>query len=68
MTWGHLHCERKHGSDAEAKAEARRFVRRFTREALVGLATLRPRKCLSNLAKARAARGFLRGDPPWGRS
>ncbi len=68
MTWGHLHCERKHGGEAEAKNEARRFVRRFAREALVGLATLRPRKCLSNLAKARAARGFLRGDPPWGRS
>ncbi|MDP6603086.1 MAG: glycosyltransferase family 2 protein [Rhodospirillales bacterium] len=68
MTWGHLHCERKHGGETEAKAEASRFVRRFMREALFGLATLRPRKFLSNLTKARAARGFLRGDPPWGRS
>ena len=67
MTWGHLHCERKHGSEEEARAEARQLVRRFAREALAGLATLRPQKCLSNLAKARAARGFLRGDPPWGR-
>jgi GT2 family glycosyltransferase len=66
--WGHLYFERKHGSDAEAEREAKRMFRRSLGEALMGLVTLRPKKLVTNLAKASVARAFLKGGQPWGRS
>ncbi|MEE9318365.1 MAG: glycosyltransferase [Rhodospirillales bacterium] len=67
MVWGQLFYENKHGQPGEAETTAREYVSRCRRESLLGLLSLRPKKFLTNRAKARAAESFLRGDPPWGR-
>ena len=67
MTWGHLFYVRKYGSPEKADEIARDYVRRCTKDAVMGLLTIRPKKIVGNLAKASAARHFLRRDPPWGR-
>ena len=56
-----------HGPAGEAESIARDYVRRCSREALVGLLTLRRKKYLTNKMKKSAAEGFLRSDTPWGR-
>lgn len=65
MVWGHLYYEKKHVPPGTAVAIARDYVARRRREALIGLVTLRPKKFFTNRVKARAAEGFLRGNPPW---
>ena len=68
MAWGHLYYEQKHGQPGEAAAAARALAASGLRDAARALASLRPGKVLGNLAKVRAAVGFLRGAPPWGRA
>lgn len=68
MTWGHLYYERKYGGPEEADQAARQLLRKCAGQALLGLLTARPRKVVTNVAKARAAYSFLKGGPPWGRS
>ncbi len=67
MMWGHLVFERKYGGVDHARAEARRQVRKCLGDAALGVLKLRPGKVVTNLVKARAARGFLAGEAPWGR-
>ena len=68
MAWGHLYYEKKHGQPGEADAAARALAASGLRDAARALASLRPGKMLGNLAKVRAAVGFLRGARPWGRA
>ncbi len=67
MMWGHLMYERKYAGPDEADQIARREVKKCCGEALAGLLTVRPKKVLTNFAKARAAYSFLKGGSPWGR-
>jgi GT2 family glycosyltransferase len=68
MMWGHLNYERKYAGTDEADSAARIALKQCCGEALMGFVTLRPKKFLTNLAKARAAYSFLKGYAPWGRS
>ena len=67
MTWGHLFYVRKYGSPKKADEIARDYVHRCTKDAIMGIFTVRPKKVVGNMAKASAARHFLRRNPPWGR-
>jgi GT2 family glycosyltransferase len=67
MMWGHLNYERKYAGPEDADRTAREAVRTCCADALKGLVTLRPKKLLTNIAKARAAYSFLKGGTPWGR-
>lgn len=67
MMWGHLVHERKYAGPGEADLIARREVKKCIGEVLTGLLTLRPKKVLTNYAKARAAYSFLKRGSPWGR-
>jgi GT2 family glycosyltransferase len=67
MMWGHLMYERKYAGAEEADQIARRELRKCCSNTLAGLLTVRPRKVLTNIAKARAAYSFLHGGSPWGR-
>jgi GT2 family glycosyltransferase len=67
MMWGHLMYERKYASAEEADLIAQRELRKCCGNVLAGLLTARPKKILTNIAKARAAYSFLHGGPPWGR-
>jgi len=67
MMWGHLNYERKYAGPEDADRTARDAVRTCCGEALKGFVTLRPKKFLTNVAKARAAYSFLKGGAPWGR-
>ena len=67
MMWGHLMYERKYAGPEEADQIARRELRKCCGDALAGLLTARPKKVLTNIAKARAAYSFLHGGTPWGR-
>lgn len=67
MMWGHLNYERKYAGAEEAERIARAAVRRCCGEALIGFLALRPKKFLTNVAKAKAAYAFLKGGSPWGR-
>ncbi|NQV85314.1 MAG: glycosyltransferase family 2 protein [Rhodospirillales bacterium] len=68
MMWGHLNYERKYAGAEEADRAARQAVRKCCGEALKGAISLRPKKLLTNVAKAKAAYSFLKGHTPWGRS
>jgi len=68
MAWGHLNYERKWGGQNEAEAAARSLLKKSMRQVLTGLLTLRPKKFLTNYAKARVAYSFLKGGAMWGRS
>jgi len=67
MMWGHLNYERKYAGPEEANRTARLELRKSCTQALQGLLTLRLRKFLTNVAKARAAYSFIQGGSPWGR-
>jgi GT2 family glycosyltransferase len=67
MMWGHLNFERKYAGPEDADRTARDAVRTCCSEALKGFFSLRPKKFLTNVAKARAAYSFLKGGAPWGR-
>jgi hypothetical protein len=47
---------------------ARNLLKKSLGEVFLGLLTLRPKKTLTNFAKARVAYSFLRGGAMWGRS
>jgi GT2 family glycosyltransferase len=68
MAWGHLNYERKWGGPGEAEDAARNLLKKSLGEVFLGLLTLRPKKTLTNFAKARVAYSFLRGGAMWGRS
>jgi GT2 family glycosyltransferase len=68
MAWGHLYYERKWGAPGEAEDAARKLLKKSLGEAFLGFLTIRPRKTLTNFAKARVAYSFLLGGAMWGRS
>ena len=67
MTWGHLYYERKYGGPDEADHAARQLIRKCAGQVLLGLLTGRPRKVITNVAKARAAYAYLKRESPWER-
>lgn len=60
MTWGHLYLERNHGDAAKALSEARGLYRRHGARAVLYFLLLRWGRAMGNLAKACAARAFLK--------
>ncbi len=67
MAWGHLNYERKWGGRDVAERAAKVLFFKSLGDSILGIVTVRPRKFLTNLAKARVAFSFLRGGSPWGR-
>jgi len=67
MAWGHLHYERKHGAPGDAETAAGKYVKDGIRGIISGILKLSPKRIAGNYAKLKAARQFLRGDPPWSR-
>jgi GT2 family glycosyltransferase len=67
MTWGQLYYERKYGGPDEADHAARQLIRKCAGQVLLGLLTGRPRKVITNVAKARAAYAYLKRESPWER-
>lgn len=67
MMWGHLNYERKYNGAEEADRAASEALKKCCGEALRGFFALRPKKFLTNVAKAKVAYSFLKGGAPWGR-
>ena len=67
MMWGFLHFERKYTGSKEAKRIALKTCYNCCKESLIGFLSLRFRKFITNLVKAKAAFSFYRGGSPWGR-
>lgn len=61
MIWGHLYLEKNHGDPAKATSEARSLLRRHAARAVLYFLLLRWGRAMGNLAKASAARAFLKG-------